>query len=204
MTETTQSAGPPAPASQLPMTGSRGRPLKMTQYLAAGKTLAEAVNRYRQEKSEPEDGAASAETPFKQHERSFVECNKPKSYKLPRLATPTPIPGFPLAPSRPREDVPDYETIGRAKRLRRSGRVLLELGLPSCSRLAKRASTLPGLSGTTCGRGRWRSDQRPRLPEYQPGRVRPTLRTGRRAERRFEAGKSRTCLTGQSSRRRDF
>ena len=84
----------------------------MDQYLANGERLAEVVNAYRATK-----GAASAETPFTQHERSFVECNKPKSYKLPPLAGPTEIPGYPLNPS-PAQDVPDYGTIGRVKAMR--------------------------------------------------------------------------------------
>jgi hypothetical protein len=114
MTETTQPAG-------LPATGSRGRPLKMTEYLTAGNTLAAAVNRYRQPEEarlEPtsEDGTAVTPTPTP---------TKPKAQRLPPLETPTPIPGFPLAASRPGEDVPDYVTIGRAKRLR-NGRVLLD------------------------------------------------------------------------------
>jgi hypothetical protein len=102
MTETTQ----------LPMTGSRGQPLKISQYLAEGARLTAAVNAYRQERAggEPPDEAQAPD--------------KLKRQKLPPLPTPTPIEGYPLNPSRPGEDMPDYETIGRAKRLRRTGRTL--------------------------------------------------------------------------------
>jgi hypothetical protein len=57
------------------------------------------------------------------------DCNKPKSYRLPPLATPTPIPGFPFAESIP-DQVPDYGTIGRAKRVRRGTPALDPIGPP--------------------------------------------------------------------------
>jgi hypothetical protein len=47
-----------------------------------------------------------------------TDCNKPKSYKLPPLATPTPIEGYPLNPSPPAE-IPDYGDMGRVQAIRR-------------------------------------------------------------------------------------
>jgi hypothetical protein len=111
--------------TEIPTTGSRGQPLKMAQYLANGKRLAVAVNAYRAAK-----GEASAEgAPLTQNSTPVDKCNKPKSYRLPPLATPTPIPGFPFAESIP-DQVPDYGTIGRAKRVRRGAPALDPIGPP--------------------------------------------------------------------------
>jgi len=112
MTEPTKPAGLPATelktepsnaaASQLPMTGSRGQPLKIPQYLAAGERLKEMIAAYRAARGADETPAPA---PIKR-----------KPYRLLSLETPTPIEGFPLNP--PGEDVPDYGTMSRVKATR--------------------------------------------------------------------------------------
>jgi hypothetical protein len=74
----------------MPDTGSRGRPLKTAEHLAAGDALGEAVERYRRD--HPNE-AATQPTP-------------PKRQGPLAATTPTTIPGYPLNPSRPRQDVP--------------------------------------------------------------------------------------------------
>jgi hypothetical protein len=103
---------------QIPMTGSRGQPLKIAQYLEEGKKLMETVRAYRAAKA-----AASEEAPVTERSQLKPEFDnapvppKRKSYPLPRLETPTPIPGYPLNP--PQDiDLPNYETIGRVKATR--------------------------------------------------------------------------------------
>ena len=95
--------------------------LHSEQYLAEGARLVALVNTYRAAR-----GEASVEAPVTQDvERSANNVTGPtkrKSYRLPPLETPTPIPGFPLAPSRPGEDVEDYGTVNRVRRLRKAGR----------------------------------------------------------------------------------
>jgi hypothetical protein len=86
---------------------------KMDQYLAEGERLVALVNDYRAVK-----GAASAEgAPSLQSGSPDPDCNKRKSYKLPPLAGPTEIPGYPLNPT-PAQEMPDYGTIGRVKATR--------------------------------------------------------------------------------------
>jgi hypothetical protein len=87
-------------------TGSRGQPLKMAQYLADGKRLAEAVNAYRAARGDDEATPPPG-----------GNYNKPKSYRLPPLDRPTPIPGFPFTESPPTE-APNYGTIGRVKAIK--------------------------------------------------------------------------------------
>jgi hypothetical protein len=99
MTETTQ----------LPMTGSRGQPLKTALYLAEGERLREVVNAYRAARdvsgvpNGTVDRVTGAEVPA-------PTPTKPK--RLPPLYGPTPIDGYPLNPSPPKE-VPDYGNMAR-------------------------------------------------------------------------------------------
>jgi hypothetical protein len=103
---------------QIPMTGSRGQPLKMALYLEEGKKLMEMVKAYRAAKA-----AASAEEPGTPSVGPPTDYNeapvptKRKSYRLPPLETPTPIPGFPLRDPAG-HDIPDYGSIGRVKATR--------------------------------------------------------------------------------------
>jgi hypothetical protein len=84
------------------------KPRKMDLYLAEGRRLAELVNAYRATKA-----AASEETPVEPTKK------KRKSYRLPPLETPTPIPGFPFAgQGGEAKDIPDYGSIGRVKAIR--------------------------------------------------------------------------------------
>jgi hypothetical protein len=86
----------------------------MDQYLAEGARLTAAVNAYRAARDE-----ASAEgAPVTQPISGDQYCNKPKSYRLPPLAGPTEIPGYPLNNPSPAQKVPDYVTIGRVKAMR--------------------------------------------------------------------------------------
>jgi hypothetical protein len=103
--------------AKIPMTGSRGQPLKIAQYLAEGKRLADVVAAHRATK-----GEASAEgAPLTQTRTPVQDCNKPtkskKSYPLPLLPGPTEIPGFPLNPSPPAE-APDYGNMSRVQAIR--------------------------------------------------------------------------------------
>jgi hypothetical protein len=107
---------------QIPMTGSRGQPLKMAQYLEEGKKLMEAVVAYRAARDE----ASVEELATQEAERSASDVTdsapvptkpKRKSYPLPPLETPSEIPGYPLSSSPPR-DIPDYGSIGRLKATR--------------------------------------------------------------------------------------
>ena len=132
-------------ASQLPMTGSRGQPLKIATYLAEGDHLRERVNAYRAERDE-----AGAEVPFTNPAHEGGECNKPtpsksKSYRLPLADGPTPIDGYPFNPSPPK-DVPDYVNMGRVQATRAT----------QAARRGKRAPMKPsGPSGLRKkGRGR--------------------------------------------------
>jgi hypothetical protein len=75
------------------------KPRKMDQYLAEGRRLVELVNAHRAARDE-----ASADLR--------------KSYRLPPLAGPTEIPGYPLNNPSPAQEVPDYVTIRRVKAMR--------------------------------------------------------------------------------------
>jgi hypothetical protein len=84
-------------------TGSRGRPLKMAGYLAEADRLRETVDAYRARKP----GTAPPQPA--------------KAPKVPRgapLDRPTEIPGFPLGPSRPGQDIPDDGNMMRVKAMR--------------------------------------------------------------------------------------
>jgi hypothetical protein len=112
MTETTRPGALPVTASQLPLTGSRGQPLKLAVYLAEGDHLREAVNTYRAER-----GEGSAEASVTKPALKGGECNKPtksKSYRLPPLDRPSEIPGFPLRDPAGK-DIPDYGNMGRVQ-----------------------------------------------------------------------------------------
>jgi hypothetical protein len=77
------------------------RPRKIDVYLAAGNRLRDAVNAYRAAKEEA-NGEEPTPTPTK----------KRRSHPLPPADGPTPIPGYPLAPSQPKE-IPDYGSMAR-------------------------------------------------------------------------------------------
>ena len=90
----------------------------MDQYLAEGGRLAALVNAHRAARDK-----ASAEAP--------VSCNKRKSYRLPPLEGPTPIPGFPFRDPAGQE-IPDYGSIARVKAIkaRQRGRKMDPIGPP--------------------------------------------------------------------------
>ena len=113
------------------------KPRKMEQYIAEGKRLADVVAAHRAAR-----GEASAEVPSAQTGSPEPDCNKRKSYRLPPLATPTPIPGYPLNPS-PAE-VPDYGTMGRVKAIkaRQRSRKIDPIGPPELVK-AREASIDP-------------------------------------------------------------
>jgi hypothetical protein len=115
------------------------KPRKMDQYLAEGRRLVALVNAHRAARDEARSDAShaypSAEgAPVTQSVGEPAPTpTKRKSYRLPPLETPMPIPGFPLAPSRPGEDVEDYGTVNRVRRLRKAGRtrpLLVPIGPP--------------------------------------------------------------------------
>jgi hypothetical protein len=78
------------------MTGSRGRPLKMAEYLAEAERLRETVDAYRRARG---SGAADV-------------ASKAERRRLPRLPRPTEIAGYPLN-STPPTEIPDYGTMAR-------------------------------------------------------------------------------------------
>jgi hypothetical protein len=87
----------------LAATGSGGRLLKILGYLAEAGQLREAVDAYRALK-------LATEPP-----------QPVKATKVPRrmpLDRPTEIPGFPLGPSRPGQDIPDDGNMMRVKAMR--------------------------------------------------------------------------------------
>jgi hypothetical protein len=117
----------------LPMTGSRGQPLKIALYLAEASRLSEAVNTYRAAKAEVSAEGAT----LLQSAQPCADCNqapvptKRKSYPLPPLDRPSEIPGFPLrdpagqdgeAIISPAKDIPDYGSIGKAIRATQADR----------------------------------------------------------------------------------
>jgi hypothetical protein len=84
-------------------TGSRGRPLKIVGYLAEADQLREAVDAYRALKP-----ATGPPRPAKASKvRRGVSLDRP-----------TEIPGFPLGPSRPGQDIPDDGNMMRVKAMR--------------------------------------------------------------------------------------
>jgi hypothetical protein len=94
--------------TEIPMTGSRGQPLKIAQHLADGKRLVEAVEALRAARD-----AASAEEPVTERSQLKPDCNKRtkrKSYPLPPLDRPSVIPGFPLRDPAG-QDMPNYGSI---------------------------------------------------------------------------------------------
>ena len=123
--------------ARLPMTRSRGRPLKMAQYLTATDRLSETVDAYRAERvSEP----------------SPVPT-KPEQGRPPPLTTLTEIPGYPLGPCRPEVETPTYGSreaaidASRKMKRRANGTAILDpIGPPE---LRKRDT----MSGATDTRG---------------------------------------------------
>ena len=82
------------------VTGSKSRPLKIAAYLVEADRLREAVDAYRARK---------------------LATEPPKAPKVRRgapLDRPTEIPGFPLGPSRPGQDTPDYAGMARLQAMR--------------------------------------------------------------------------------------
>jgi hypothetical protein len=80
--------------AKLPMTGSRGRPLKTAEYLAQAERLRETVDAYRRARGD----------------RADDDAPKPERRRLPPLPRPTEIEGYPLN-STPRTEIPDYGTM---------------------------------------------------------------------------------------------
>jgi hypothetical protein len=122
----------------MPDTGSRGRPLKTAEDLAAGDALGEAVERYR--RVHPNEAVTQPTPPKRQR-------------PLVAITTPTPIPGYPLGPSRPDVEIPTYGSraaaidASRGRSRRANGTVILDLiGPPE---LRKRDT----MSGATDTRG---------------------------------------------------
>jgi len=95
------------------------KPSKMAQYLANGQRLRDAVNAYRAAK-----GEASAEGAVTEQLNVGTECNdasvptKPKSQRLPPLATPTELPDYPLNWDAARQEIPDYGSMARLQATR--------------------------------------------------------------------------------------
>ena len=90
------------------------KPRKMELYLAEAERLRDAVNAYRAKRDEasvtqdPERSGRNVTSPTP---------TKPKSYRLPPLATPTELPGWPLNPS-PTKEAPDYGSMARVQATR--------------------------------------------------------------------------------------
>jgi hypothetical protein len=90
------------------------RPRKMEQYIAEGRRLVALVDAHRAAKA----AEASLQSGSPEPDQAPVPTKRKKSYPLPPLETPTPIPGFPFRDPAEQAEAPDYGTIGRMQAIR--------------------------------------------------------------------------------------